>query len=219
MSPSAADQVLELAVGVALVSAFVVLWRRDLVAIVRALAVQGAALAAVAVVLGLEERDPEPLVVAALLLALKSWLLPRLVLRMVGTGTNSREAEPIINVPASLLAGAALTLVAYGTTRSVVALGPGPEAAAIPLGVAIVLIAMLVLSSRRKAVSQIVGFLLLDNGIELVALLATSGIPLVVELGVALDVVLAVLILQVLGTRMRSKFGALDLDLLRELRD
>jgi hydrogenase-4 component E len=76
-----------------------------------------------------------------------------------------------------------------------------------------------VLVTRRKAVTQVVGFLLLDNGIAVVAFLATAGVPLVVELGVALDVLLAVLILQVLTTRMLAKFGALDLDQLRELHD
>jgi hydrogenase-4 component E len=210
---------LDLAAGLALVCAFVVVWRRDLVAVIRALAVQGAALAAVAVVLGIHEDDLEPVIAAGLLLALKAVVLPVVLLRIVRAGDQSREVEPLVNVPTSLLAAAALTLLAYSSTGPLVALDPTPEGNALPIGFAIVLIGLFAAASRRKAVTQIVGFLLLDNGIALTALLATSGLPLVVELGVALDVLLAVLILQVLDARMRTTVGPVDLDQLRELKD
>jgi hydrogenase-4 component E len=212
-------QLLDLAAGLVLVCAFVALWRRGLVAIVRALAVQGVALAAVALLLGLHEHDLETIVVAGLMFSLKGVAIPRVLLRIVSSSGESREVEPLVNVPASLLAAAGLVLLAYATTRNVVALDPSPETRAIPIGVAVALIGFFALATRRKAVTQIVGFLLVDNGIALVAFLATSGVPLVVELGVALDVLLAVLILQVLVARMRTKFGAMDLDQLRELHD
>lgn len=212
-------QLLDLTAGLVLVCAFVVLWRRGLVAIVRTLTVQGAALAALALLLGLHEDDPEPIVVAALFLVVKGVVIPRVLLRIVRGSDETREVEPLVNVPASLVAAAVLTMLAYATTRDVVALNPTAETRAVPIGVAVILIGFFVLVTRRKAVTQVVGFLLLDNGIAVVALLATAGVPLVVELGVALDVLLAVLILQVLTTRMRAKFGGLDLDQLRELHD
>jgi hydrogenase-4 component E len=219
MNGTAFVQLLDLAVGLVLVCAFVVLWRRGLIAIVRALTVQGAALAVVALLLGLHEHDAEPVIVAVLVLVLKAAVLPRVLLDIVRAGSETREVEPLVNVPTSLIAAAGLTLLAYATTRSIVALDPTPQTKAIPIGIAVCLIGFFVLVTRRKAVTQIVGFLLLDNGIALVAFLATSGVPLVVELGVALDVLLAVFILQVLTARMRAKFGALDLDQLRELHD
>lgn len=219
MSDTLFVQLLDLAVGAVLLCAFVVLWRRGLVAIVRALTVQGIALASVSFVLGVHEHDVEPIVVAALVLLVKGAVLPVVLLRIVRSSTETREVEPLVNVPASLLAAAGLTLLAYATTRDLVALDPTPQTRAIPIGIAVALIGFFALVTRRKAVTQIVGFLLLDNGIALVAFLATSGVPLVVELGVALDVLLAVFILQVLTTRMQSKFGAMDLDRLRELHD
>jgi hydrogenase-4 component E len=219
MSDTLFVQLLDLTAGLALVCAFVSLWRRDLVAIVRSLALQGIAVAAVALVLGLHHDDVEPVVVAFLVAALKGVVVPGVLMRMVRAGDETREVEPLVNVPASLIAAAVLTLLAYATTRDLVALDPGPATQVIPIGVAVVLIGFFVLVTRRKAVTQVVGFLLVDNGISLVAFLATSGVPLVVELGVALDLLLAVLILQVLTSRMRSKFGAMDLDQLQELRD
>lgn len=219
MSDSLYLQLLDLAVGLILVCAFVVLWRRGLAAIVRALAVQGAALAAVAGLLGVHHHDAQALAVAALVLGLKGVVVPRVLLRAVRSGEETREVTPLVNIPASLLAAAVLTLVAYASTRAVVRLAPGPEARAIPIGFAVVLIGFFTLATRRKAITQIVGFLLLDNGIALVAFLATAGVPLIVELGASLDLLLAVLILQVLTVRMRAKFGALDLDQLEQLRD
>jgi len=219
MSTTAYVQLLNLSAGLVLVCAFVVVWRRGLASIIRALAVQGGALAAVAVVLGVHEHAVEPLVVAALVLALKGLAVPRLLLRVVGVSGETREADPLVNIPTSLVAAAVLTLVAYATTRSVVAVAPTPATRAIPIGFAVVLIGFFVLATRRKAITQVVGFLLLDNGIALIAFLATAGLPLVVELGAALDLLLVVLVLQVLAARMRSKFGALDLDQLQELHD
>jgi hydrogenase-4 component E len=212
-------QLLDLATGVVLVCAFIALWRRGLVAIVRALAIQGVALAGVALLVGVRAHDLEPIGVAALVLALKGVVVPFLLLRVVRSSDENREVDPVVNVTASLIAGASLTLIAYAVTRDVVALEPSPETRALPIGVAVILIGLFVLASRRKAVSQIVGFLLLDNGIALIALLATAGIPLIIELGVTLDVLLVVLILQILTSRLITRLGTMDLDQLRELHD
>lgn len=219
MSGSLYLQLLDLFAGLALVCGFVALWRRGLPAIIRALAVQGAAVAGVAGVTGAHHHDAEALAVAAVVFALKAVAVPVVLRRAVGPSENAREVTPLVNIPASLVAAAVLTVVAYATTPSVVAVAPTPETRAIPIGVAVVLIGLFTLAARRKAVTQVVGFLLVDNGIALVAFLATAGVPLVVELGASLDLLLAVLVLQVLAVRMRAKFGGLDLDQLQELRD
>ncbi len=219
MNDSLYLQLLDLAAGLVLVCAFVVLWRRSLTAIIRALAAQGAGIAAVAALLGVHDHDSEALAAAAVVLALKAIVVPIVLSRVALSGDDAREVTPLVNVPASLVAAALLTLTAYATTTAVVAVAPTPESRAIPIGVAVVLIGLFTLATRRKAITQIVGFLLVDNGVALVAFLATAGVPLLVELGAALDLLLAVLILQVLTVRMRSKFGGLDLDQLQQLRD
>jgi len=130
-----------------------------------------------------------------------------------------REVDPVVNIPTSLLAGGFLTLLAYATGRHIAQLGSDAASRAVPAGIAIVLIGLLVLVTRRKAMTQIAGFLLLENGIALVAFLTTAGLPLVIELGGALDLLLVVLVLQVITGRMLSEFGATDLNQLQELRD
>jgi hydrogenase-4 component E len=125
----------------------------------------------------------------------------------------------LVNVAASLLAAAVLTLLAMAVSQPLVELAPSPATQAVPIGVAVVLIGFFVLVTGRRALSQLVGFLLMDNGITAVGFLTTAGIGLVVEVGVALDVLLVVLVLQILTGRMRQVFGGTDLDELRELHD
>ena len=215
-------QWLDLACGMLLATAVVIVWRRRLAAIIQALAVQGTALAAIAGVLAVHARDARLGVIAAGLLALRAvalpWLLGRALARS-GPGAGERETRPLVNVTASLLAVAALVLVAYAVSRPLTALDPSPAAEAIPVGIAVTLAGFFVLVTRRRAISQLAGFLLMDNGITATGLLTTASAGLLTEAGVSLDVLLAVVVLRVLTSRMRDTFGDTDLDDLRELRD
>jgi hydrogenase-4 component E len=227
MSDSLFTQLLDLACGAFLLAAVVVLWRRELAAIVRLFALQGIALAAIALLLGLHEDRWDLIAVAAGIGALRAGLLPYLIRRALaalvaegdGVQVEARETQPLVNVAASLLTAAALTLLAYAVARPLVELDPTPATRALPVGLAVVLIGFFVLVTRRRALAQVVGFLLLDNGITATAFLAASGVPLIVELGVSFDVLLAVLVLQLLTVRVREAFGTTDIDDLRELHD
>ncbi|MEU2234776.1 hypothetical protein ACH4A8_07225 [Streptomyces vietnamensis] len=230
MSDSAYTQLLDLACGAFLLAAVMVLWRHELTAIVRVFALQGVALAAVAALLGLHEGRAGLVVVAVGIGALRAGVLPYLTHRALAAlttdrqpydtaSTETRETRPLVNVAASLLTAAALTLLAHAVARPLVELDPTPATRALPVGLAVVLIGFFVLVTRRHALAQAVGFLLLDNGITATAFLATSGVPLIVELGVSFDVLLAVLVLRLLTARMRAAFGTTDLDDLRELHD
>jgi hydrogenase-4 component E len=212
-------QLLELAIATSLVTAYAVVWRRRLISIIRALALQGAAVAVVALLLGLERNSIEPLIAAVLVFALKAVLIPVILARRVRQIDKLSEVDPVVNIPTSLLAAGLLTLLAYATGTHIAALGSDTASRAVPAGIAIVLIGLLVLVTRRKAMTQIAGFLLLENGIALVAFLTTAGLPLVIELGGALDLLLVILVMQVITGRMLSEFGATDLNQLQELND
>ena len=220
MNPALYVQLLNLLAGALLLTAVLVLWRRELSVIIRVFALQGAALAGIVAVLATHERSAELAAVAAGIVVLRAGVLPWLLRRALrGAGPAQRETSPLVNVSASLLAAAALTLIAYAVSKPIVDLAPSPATHAIPIGLTVVLIGLFTLVTRRHALSQLVGFLLVDNGITAIGFLTTSGVPLVVELGVSLDVLFAVLVLQILTTRMRATFGDTDLDELRELHD
>lgn len=219
MNHSAYASALGLSCAVILLCAVVTLWRRSLSAIVGALALQGVALASVALVLGLRSHNHGLEVVAVLVLVAKGVVVPTLITRVVRHDAASRETQPLVNVPASLVAAGVLIFLAFAASRSVTALASNATGQLIPYGMAAMLVGFFALATRRKAVSQIVGILLVDNGIALVAFLATAGVPLIVELGASLDVLLIVVVLQVLATQMRLRLGSFDLDQLAELHD
>ncbi|MEO7060773.1 MAG: hypothetical protein ABI083_13720 [Lapillicoccus sp.] len=212
-------QALGLCAGVVILTAVLQLWRRSLSGSLTLLAAQGVALSALILTIGVADGDPQLLGVAVLVLAIKGAAIPLLLARAVSATGARPEVAPRMNPTAGLLLSALLTTVAYLASRPII--GPAPDAAgrAVPVGLAVVLIGFLMLLARRQAISQLVGFVVLDNGIATVALLTAGGVPLVVELGVTLDVLLVVLILRVLTGRLRQEFGATDLDDLTELRD
>jgi hydrogenase-4 component E len=220
VSDTAYVQMLDLACGALLLTAVFIVWRRELAVIIRVFAIQGLALTALVAVLAVNEHSAELGIVTVGIAVLRVGVLPHLLRRALArAGTARRDTRPLVNVAASLLATAALTLLAYAVSQPLVALAPSPATQAIPVGMAVVLIGFFVLVTRRRALSQLIGFLLMDNGITAVGFLTTSGAGLVVELGVSLDVLMAVLVLQILATRMWDTFGSADLDELRELRD
>ena len=207
---------IDFAAGGVLLAGVLIVWRREVRALVRLLGLQGGALALIPLVDGIHQHDAELVVVGIVVAVLKAGVLPWLLGRAVGT---ERESTPLVNTSASLLVAAALIGAAFAISRPLVTLDPGPSTRAAAAGFAVVLLGVFVMVSRRRAISQAVGFLMLDNGIATTAFLITSGVPLIVELGASLDVLFAVLILGVLTGRMRHAIGGTDLDQLRALRD
>ena len=219
MTQATYNGVLNLSAGAFLLAAVLIVWRRELRAIVALLAWQGLALAAIPLAEGIYQDDAALVLVGVVVLVLRAIVLPLLLVRAVGTEAHERrESTPLVNTTTSLLVTAGLTVLAYAVTRPIIALDPTPTTRAVPAAFAVILIAVFVMVSRRRAVSQAVGFMMLDNGIAATAFLITAGVPLIVELGASLDVLFAVLVLGLLTGHMRRTFGDTDLDQLTELR-
>lgn len=218
MSHSLYAQLIGLGAGMLLLTAVLLVWRHSLVASVRLLALQGVALGFVVLVEGLYLAELELVGVSLMVTGLKGFVIPWLLLRGARLTTTSRDASRL-NPTAALISVAALVTLAYVVVSPLVEGSDDPAVRAVPVGVALVLIGFLQLLTRRRALSQMIGFLVLDNGIATVAFLTAGGVPLVVELGVSLDVLLVVLILLVLTNRIHGEYGDTDLDELTELRD
>ena len=209
---------LTLAAGTVLICAVVVLWVTSVRSVLAVVATQGVALGCVAMTLGVHVGDAGLMATAAVELAVKGLAIPMLIGRAAGDALE-RERRPLVNVPASLVASAALIVLAFAAARGVATFVGSTSGALVPVGVATLLVGFLVLVSRRRPVLQMVGLLLVDNGVALVAFLCTAGVPFLIELGVSLDALLGVVVLMVLAQRLRSAFGDVDLDELRELHD
>ena len=219
MSGPSYASALALFAGAVLVCAVAVLWVSSVRMVVRVVALQGWALAAVAVTLGLQAHDAGLVAAGVVVAAIKGIVIPLLLGRIDASDVTAREQRPLVNVSASLVVSAALILLAFASTRVVSRVVGGTAGPLVGLGFATLLVGFFVLVARRRPVFQIVGLLLVDNGVALVAFLVTAGVPFLIELGVTLDVLLGVVVLMVLAQRMRHQFGDIDLDELQELHD
>lgn len=204
--------------SLALLFSLFLLWRRSVDAYISAFTAQSAVLVVVTALVGYFGHDPALYAVAVLLLVLKVVAIPRLLRNMERRFGTERELRPYVNAAASVLLAAVLVLIAYSVTRPLVAVSQLPTRGGIPLAMATVFVALLVVVSRKKAMSQIVGFLMLENGIALLAVLATYGIPLIVELGVSLDALMGFLVMQVFVYQIHETFESVDVEQLNRLR-
>jgi hydrogenase-4 component E len=187
-----------------LLCALVVLWRRHMSAYISAFRWQSVALGAAGIVVAWRGHVPELYPVAGLILVLKGIVVPAMLSRMEARFPSERESRPLVNTELSLLVSAGLAVVAYEVSRPLTAVVSLPTRGSLPLALALILVSVFVVVSRRRPVTQIVGFLMLENGIALLALLGAYGVPLVVELGVFLDVLLGVLVMQIIVNRIHE---------------
>jgi hydrogenase-4 component E len=213
------DQLLAIATGTLLLTAVLLLWRRTVSGAAVLVGAQGLALAVLAALTAATEGHPELFAGAALFVVIKALLIPGLIMRTATDVDAGAEATPVVNPTTGMLLAAGLTTVAFLVSRPLTGSGGTTLATAVPVGIAVVLIGFLVLATRRQALAQIIGFVMVDNGIGATALLASGGTPIVIELGVLLDVLLVVLILLVLTRRIGAVFGTTELHELSELRD
>ena len=156
--------------------------------------------------------------VAVLTLLGKVLLLPRLLSRLVRRINIVQEIEPLFNAPTSMLICGALTLLGYIVARpftTLERLGNNTLAVAVTL----LLTGFFLMFNRRKAVTQVLALLTIENGVMLAAVaLTTYGMPLVVELGIFFDVMVAVMVLGILVYRIRETFASMDVGRLSQLK-
>lgn len=219
MSIDLYEQLLATATGVLLLTAILQVWGRAVPRAIGLLALQGIALAGLVLIVGLHEGEREAPVVAALVLAVKAIAMPWAMLRTARLIGQTREAGSLVSPAVELLGAAGLTLLAYAVSGPLLAGHDDAAARAVPVGFSLVLLGFWQLLTRRSALTQLVGFLLLDNGVATIAFLTSGGLPLTIELGVSLDVLLVVLILGVLVVRLQAEQGHSDITELRELHD
>jgi hydrogenase-4 component E len=192
--------------------------RRGVPAYVDAFAWQSIALAGVTAVVAYYGRRTDLYWVAGLLLIVKGLAIPRLLRRMERRFRAERELEPYVNTATSLVVAGLLVLLGYAISRPLVTLSRLPTRGGMPLAMGLILVSLFVLVSRKKAITQVIGFLMLENGLALLAVLGTYGVPLIVELGVFLDALLGFLVMQIFVYRIHETFESIDVERLSRLR-
>ena len=212
-------QLLNLCAALLLLLSFAMLAQRRIVNLVNLLALQGSVLFIATLLLAWRTGQRHLYVSAALTLALKVVFLPWLLRHLIRRLQVYWDTEPLLNVSGTMLVGLLLVVFSFGLAQPISALASTATRNSIGIAVAVVLLSFITMITRRKAMSQVVGFLSMENGLFFGAMSATYGMPMIVEFGVALDVLVAVLVLGIFFFQIREQFDSLDLQNLESLKE
>jgi len=211
-------QLSTLGASVILLYGITLLWRKSMRSYAETFKWQSVALTIMFVVIGYFGKDPELYAVAAALFILKVIVIPYYLRRMEKRFGDDREVKPYVNVATSLVLAGLLVLLAYSVTRPLVMISELPTRGGMPLAMGLIFVGLLLIITRKKAMAQIISFLVMENGIALLAALGTFGTPLIVELGVFLDALMGFLVMQVFVYHIHDTFETIDVDQMNKLK-
>ena len=212
------SQLVMLSAGGMLVAALIPLWRKGVPAYITAFRWQSWLLALLTALVGYFGRDPQLYGVAILIVALKGIAMPALLRTMDRRFGHQRELKPYVNPETALLIAGVLVLFAYVLARPWMEVTTLPTRGGLPLAMALLFISLLIIVNRKKAITQVIGFLMLENAIALLAVVGTYGVPLLVELGVFLDALMGFLVMQIFVYQIHETFETIDVDQLTRLK-
>ncbi len=202
-----------------LMLSFAMISQRRIVSLINLFTMQGAALVAASVLLGYVTQQPDLYISAALTLALKVVFIPWMLHRVIRKLDVRWDVETLINIPTTMLVGIGLVIFSFSLALPISRLSHTMAGGSLGIALACVLLSFMMMITRSKAVPQVIGFLSMENGLIFAATSVTNGMPMIVEFGVALDVLVGVLILGVFMFQIREKFDSLDIRHLEALKE
>ena len=211
-------QFVNLLAALLLLLAFAMLAQRRVLTLIKLFAWQGAALALSTLIVAHATGQPHLYFSAALTFLLKVLVIPWLLHRLIDRLNVRWDVETLINIPTTMLAGIGLAIFAFSLATPISQMASTITRSTLGIALASVLLSFLMMIVRRKAVPQVIGFLSMENGLFFAATSATYGMPLVVELGVALDVLVGTFIFGIFFFHIRDRFDTLDLQSLESFR-
>jgi len=213
------DQAVLLFAAVVLFTSFVMLAQSRIVPLIHTFAWQGALLAVTTTLVAYVTGHQHLYISAGMTFLLKALLIPWMLHRLAVRLKIHRDVESIAYPSLTLLAGGALVVFSYYVAIPIVHLSMLVTRNTIAVSIAVVLLGMLLMISRKKAISQVIGFMSIENGLFFAAVVSTYGMPMVVELGVAFDVLVAAILFGVFFFQMRESIDSFDVDRLNRLRE
>ena len=219
MSYAFAAQLNSLLAALILLTAFAMLVQRRMYALLHLFAWQGLFLSISTAVVGFAAQSHHLYISSVLTLAIKVILHPYILHVLIQKLKIHREVETIVNVPTTMLIGIALVIFSYHLTAPIRELSTLMTKSTLAVALATVMLGLLMMITRRHAVTQIIGFLAMENGLFFAATSATYGMPLVVELGVALDILIAAFIFGIFFFHINTTFDSLDVDQMARLKE
>lgn len=218
MSVPFSTQLVNVLAALLLLIAFALLSQRRVLTLIRLFALQGAVLTASTVVVAWSTGYSDLYVSAGLTLVLKVIFIPWILHRLIDRLFIRWDVETLINIPTTMLVGIGLVIFSFALATPISQMASTLTRSTLGIALASVLLSFLMMIVRRKAVPQVIGFLAMENGLLFAATTSTFGMPLVWELGVALDVLVATLIFGIFFFHIREQFDSLDIRNMEKLR-
>ncbi len=200
-----------------LLSSFLLLAQMRIDSLINTFALQGLLLFFATLIIAFISGKHDLLISAALTFVLKVIFIPTQLRRLVIRLDIRRDVEVLVKPSLVMLFAGALVLFSYYVALPIREVSLLSTRNTIAISLAVVLIGMLMIISRRKAVAQVIGFMSMENGLFFAAVVSTFGMPMVVELGVAFDVLVAFILFGVFFFHIRAEIGSLDTDRLNRL--
>ncbi len=203
--------------GMILVISFVLLYQERMFGLLKVFAMQAIVLSVAVAWQAYTQHASHLYVTAAISLVVKGLIIPWALYRIVPKLGIYRNIEKVFGVGMTMLAGVGLTVLAIMVIMPVTVGETGVVREDLAFAFAVILLGFLMMITRRNAVSQIIGFMSLENGLILAAT-GARGMPLVVEISVAFSVLIAFLVLGIFLFRIRERFDSIDVDNLNRFR-
>ena len=203
--------------GIMLVTSFALLYQERIAAVLNAFAAQSIVLALAVAWAAWSGNRPDLFITALIAFTLKGIVIPVELRRTVTRLGIHREVEKVVGVGVALLVGLALTGLAQALVVKVASGTASHAREQLALALAIILLGFLMMIVRRNAVTQVVGFMSMENGLILAAT-GARGMPLVVEVSVAFSVLIALFVFAVFVFRIRERFDTVDIEALDRMR-
>lgn len=210
------SKIVQLLIALILVSTFMILGSTRLYSCVRAFGIQSFLLACIAGIVAYSTGKNDLYVISALTLLIKAAIIPYIFIYIIREIKVKREIELYVNISPSLIIGGVLVVISYYLIRSINIISE-LSSFALSVSMSLVSIGLFVMISRKKAIMQMLGILIMENGLFLGAISLTHGMPLLVELGIFFDVLIGVLIMGILIFRINKTFESIDTDMLKTL--
>lgn len=214
-----APQLINLFATLILLLSFAMISQRRIVSLINIFAMQGVTLVAASFLLAYVTHQPDLYVSGTLTLVLKVIFIPWMLHRLIRKLNVRWDIETLLNIPTTMLVGIALVIFSFSLALPISRLSDSIAGGSLGIALACVMLSFMMMITRSKAVPQVIGFLSMENGLIFAATTVTHGMPMIVEFGIALDVLVGVLILGVFMFQIREKFDSLDIHNLETLKD
>jgi len=219
LSPQLSGQMINLFASGMLLISFAMLSQRRILSLIQLFTLQGLVLALSTLFVAYATGQEHLYVSGLLTFVLKVMLLPWILHRLIDRLNVKWDVETLINIPTTMLVGIVLVILAFNLATPISEFAATVTRGTLGIALASVLLSFLMMITRSNAVPQVIGFLSMENALFFAATSATYGMPMVIELGIALDVLVGVVILGVFFFQIRERFDSLDIKHLEQLKE